>query len=35
MGILREARVVLHRLTDQQLKDAGNKSTRPIGLVVS
>ncbi|XP_046654979.1 uncharacterized protein LOC124348750 [Daphnia pulicaria] len=29
MGILREARVVVHRLTDQQIKDAGNKSTRP------
>jgi hypothetical protein len=35
MGILREARVVVHRLTDQQIKDAGNKSTRPVGLVVS
>ncbi|EFX86054.1 hypothetical protein DAPPUDRAFT_237130 [Daphnia pulex] len=29
MGILREARVVLHRLTAQQLEDAGYKSTRP------
>ncbi len=31
MGVFREARVVLKRLTSQQLREAGNKSTRQVG----